>query len=1001
MPQCLTYPPLTIATARVAVHFNAITDKFTPHDTTFSISTADELSDAALASACSLHTAAPSSSSSSLSSRKQKLDEITEDAEDGQSTAGASESASTARPPSARTVTVDVPESVMETPANKEANKSAAAEASEGTAPEPSSDRLPELHELVRTHTAPGPDSFKNYDTLFEHGPDPRLSSQTARPDLADLYAEIYAQYNKPKVKLGPRPKMSLDMKRPSTSGSGTQSAPRAVSSLPPGMRSSNRKHAESKRLKSKDGNTVPSITMPPPPPMPVTPDVPLSPMYQPKSPGSIRSLPMNTYSSLNHKSSGVAQERQRLMKALQLRKKQMEARKVQEEKETEAAAEDAVVDEKETAKDTETIDHADPTADAPTPTDAQSEPRKEETIGEHDTSGGDEMPHAPLHEDIEVGMTPTRVETDDMHSAVSASSPTSAQTQGSSVAPSTRPSSISEDDNILSENIEAENGIIQTVQNDTASTENGKTSAESTPTVIPEDTTPIPRVEISGQEEEVMPTDQQDTISNDEDIRKKNRESVVLKTPAELEEARARRKSKRASMMLPLSPESLRDANGWPSKISPGRERLTPDVKETRGLTVDPNHLSTGDSEADYLSDDSFMEELQSAKFEEAMPVSVSKSPIMPFFPRKPSTPDVSVPKRSASTQNPRLSSVSPVNSGPRKLSGPWLNHSNSDSVVVAKKINVGSGISQRIKALAEKSNRESTASLTPVLTSDGGSSIVAQRKSSFFSTPPDGNSPNGKSVNRISRASFINVSRSTTPEPKPVTQTPPTNTPPTRHQTVYNVQQEVEQPESVQVTARIIRDAKPQTPTLKMPTETSPLELHQSPIIIDHQKSARPPTSSSRHSPIKTEPASPRPPSSSQSNEPSNNPPRSSSEASWRSFGRRLSESKNGGPPRSMSANSFDISSSDEIPAKKEKKDSRTSKLFKRMSSISSITRKNSASNVQEDLPPIPLPSLREPPSAVQVGDLNIQFPDTLVRAPATCIRLVNANLFIVVET
>lgn len=68
-----------------------------------------------------------------------------------------------------------------------------------------------------------------------------------------------------------------------------------------------------------------------------------------------------------------------------------------------------------------------------------------------------------------------------------------------------------------------------------------------------------------------------------------------------------------------------------------------------------------------------------------------------------------------------------------------------------------------------------------------------------------------------------------------------------------------------------------------------------------------------------------------------------------------------------------------------KKGKKDSRTSKLFKRMSSsMSTMSWKNSASSLtlpEQDLRSTSLSNLREPPPPVQIGDLNIQFPDTLV--------------------
>jgi hypothetical protein len=885
----------------------------------------------------------------------------------------------------------------VEKPAEKEVEKGAAVEEEHAkTAPDTSTgaerahtavDETTDRVELLRAQTAPGPESFKGYDTLFENGPDPRSSSQTTRPDLAELYAEIYAQYNKPKVKLGPRPKASLDMKRPSTAGTSTQSGARPKSSLPPGLRSSNRKNVEPRRPRSRDASTVPSIAIPPPPPIPMIPDMPLSPMYHPKSPTSIRSLPMNTYSSLHSRSQGATPEKQRLMKALQLRKKQMEARKVREDKEAEAEAEaeDMAVGAEENAQDEDAVHAPSPTTaavptdiDSPvssTPANVLSQARDEATAIAEQLSGTGGANETLPQENSKPEMTPTRTETDDIHSA---SSPTSAQTQGSSVAPSTRPSSISEDETPPAGEFKAESVNMSPLPIDEAPVENEQTSAESTPTVVPDTATPIPHLEVSRPSIDTTATVPEDAALESSGDRKKKRESMVLISANELEEARARRKSKRASMILPLSSESLYDAHNMASADE--QQHPTVEGKENHGHAVISTHRSAENSEAEYLSDDSFMEELQSAKVEEAMPMSVSKSPIMPFFPRKPSSPEVSVPKRSASQQNARLGGNPPEQPGLRKLSGPWVGRGNTDTVVVAKKINVGSGISQRIKALAEKSNRESNASLSPVITPEGVSSTVAQRKSSFFITPPDGNSPNGKSGNRMSRASFIDVSRSTTPEPKTAVHAPRANTP-TKAQKAYTMQQASERPESVQVTARIVRDTQPQMPTRTIPTESSPLELHRSAITIDHQKSTRPPTSSSMHSTFRTESTSPRPPPSSQSNEPVPALPRSSSESSWRSFGRRHSESKNGAPPRSMSTNSFDVSSSDEKPAKKEKKDSWTSKLSKRMSSMSSITRKNSAPSFPEDIPSIPLPSLREPPSAIQLGDLNIQFPDTLV--------------------
>ena len=990
----VTLRKLTYTTARVAVHFTAVTDKFTPHDTTISIAAADDLSDSALASACSLHTAAPSSSSSNSS--RHKLDEITEDNEEGQSTAG--DSASTARPmpPVSTPIVVEPPtqtqaELVVDPPETKLDESKLTPEFSHVSIETVVGSSEKENDLPTRT---PQRDSFKDYDALFEIGPDPRLSSQTTRPALSDLYADLYAQYNKPKVKLGPRPKPSLDIKRPHTSGSGAQiaqTAPRPVSSLPAGLRTAKRKTIEPKRPKSRDSSAVPSIAVPPPPPVPPIPEIPTSPSYPPKSPASIRSMPVHAYGA--NRSGGVPTEKLRLMKALELRKKQMKARKERDAQEAEAASLSTVAVTEGDAKAVE------PVVDEPSPMEPSGAeeaniivPPSDEPVASLDkaeVSSKQESPNPEylkpaLAQQFDVGMTSVQSEADDMHSATSACSPTSAQTQGSSCAPSTRPSSISEDEQQIQNEVKPESPIESPSQVDAESFEDEDASVESTPTVVPESAPSAPTLETAAPADPQPLSVPQASISDDFAARKSKRKSMILMPPHhDSDDDTSRRRTNRESMMF-IPPPDFDAAQSRRQKrksmiIAAPLAGSPADSKDRRRFALEPVQISAENSEAEYLSDDSFMEELRGAKFEEAMPVSVSmsKSPITPFFPRKTSMSERSTPQRSISQHQSKSGRPSP-DQLTRKPSGPWLTHANSESVVAAKKINVSSGISQRIKALAEKSNRESSASVSPLATPDGSTSIVAQRKSSFFTTPPSGNSPPGKLAQRFSRASFVaNKSNSTTPDHKPVLQPLPASTdfnkPP-----VYNVHG-AEKPESVQVTARIVRDLRVQTSALTMPTDKTPLELYRSPIIIDHQKSTRPP-SRSKPQPAKAEPLSPRPPSSSHTQDAGGALPRSSSESSWRSFGRRLSESKTGAVPRSRSAHSFE--SSDEKVEKKEKKDSRTSKLFKRMSSAAAITRKNSAtSSMQEDLH-TSLPSLREPPPPVQVGDLNIQFPDTLVR-------------------
>jgi hypothetical protein len=835
-------------------------------------------------------------------------------------------------------------------------------------------------------------DSLKQYDPLFEYGPEPRFSSQTARPTYSELYEEIYAKYNKPKVKLGPRPRPSLDSKRPKTSGSGELSVARPISSLPAGLRVANRRPVETKRPKSRDSSIVPSIAFPPPPPIP---EIPQSPTfsYHSHRPASVRSMP-----NYGHRSSGITPEKQRLLKALELRKKQMLVKQEQEQEQEqkmeqhESEQPSASVEECPEQGDdalviagssVETV-----TEGVSTAADTVNKSAVLQQPDEQPTSSGyaaalDDIKASMTHEDSSLSMMSSQAETDDLHSAVSASSPTSAQTQGSSCAPSTRPSSLSEDDHHIPEEdmkLDETHGSRDSQieePRESSQYEDGKESVPSSPTVVPEIDSSVASVEVTPETDAQPQIVIHDFASDSIMVKKSRRASTIFIPPT----AQTNGGSKRRSIVFPQSESSAQQEGALTTEQKRKSINLpTPkgqsfmEVKEKRLTVANPIqiHLSAENSDAEYLSDDSFMEELQSATLEQAKPISVSKSPITSYFPRKSSVPEATTPKQSTYGQQ-KLAGLTPEKQGPRKMSGTWPPQSTADPVGLAKKINVSSGISQRIKALAEKSSRELSAS--PSAGPDTNTSMVAQRKSSFFSAPPSSNSPPGKLSSRLNRASFVPVAfSSSSPDRKTMIQPPKT-----ADSTVYNVQEEPTKPESVQVTARIVRDPRIEKPMLTMPTESTPLELHQSPIIIDHQKSAsqRPSSRSSKHSPSRMEPTSP-----------VSNPPRSSSESSWRSFGRRMSETK------AQSLHSLEIPE-EKKEEKKEKKDSRTSKLFKRMSNISAISRKNQSSSnnnlAEEERQSYSLPSLREPPPSVQVGDLNIQFPDTLVSPSCTLILTV----------
>lgn len=966
-------------TARVTVHFITVSEKFAPCDVVLAISTPDELSDAALASACTLHTAAPSSSSSSGSSRQQKLSWIQEAIEEGSQLNG--EDNTVTRPATAKSSHIPT---ILEpaTTAEEEPvrTNSVISQTSESVPiildhtlhePLPTPD-IPHVtvEPVADAPTTPDADlselqeTLKTYDKLFEGGPEPRNSTQTARPNYDELYEHYYAQYSKPKVKLGPRPRPSLDSKRPSTSGSSSHDVARPKSSLPPGLRSGTRKATERKASKTSESSAVPTIAIPPPPPIPSTPEMPLSPVltaFTSRSPASVKSMPVSTYSS-HIRATGMTQEKSRLMKALELRKKQQKAMVEKQAKKAEdaAAAAQASTDiETEIKVEEPTVEHAKAQPDVATDSEESlpiTQEKQDMSSGE-DTSFGDDLASSLGLTSSSAVFTGSQADTDDLNSSVSVSSPISAQTQGSSGAPSTRPSSISEDE--LSAIHESQKPR-EHQEPQTLDLVDEEQSVNSTPTVVPETRTPVLSVELSSPSSQPAPIE--NTLP-DPFVQQEPQSTSLL---AAEDNARSRRRSARESMIYVPSidisqPEDAQmKRRNRESVIMPSSKRQSwYESKEKRRAMLDPLQVSAENSEAEYLSDDSFMEELQSATVLEAKPMVVSKSPITPLFSRK-STAELPISKRSISQPYQIVGRPSPESI--RTTSGAWPPRSNTDTVVTAKKINVSSGISQRIKALAEKSNRESVSQVSPNALNTP-SSTLAQRKSSFFATSPAETSPSGRPVSRLGSPNFLNKSATTTPEkkPKPI------------KATVYNIQREAEKPESVQVTARIVRDERTMKPTLAMPTEGTPLDLHASPLIIDHQKPTWTPKSPTRG---RQEPASPRAPSS-HSREQSNS--RTSSESTWRSFGRRMSETK-----------SIHTLDGDEKQDKKDKKESRTSKMFKRMSSsISAMPWKNSSNNLtlpEHEIRSTSLSSLREPPPPVQIGDLNIQFPDTLVGSLCT---------------
>ncbi|KAG6028287.1 hypothetical protein E4U40_001100 [Claviceps sp. LM458 group G5] len=203
-----------IIQARVAVHFNAVCERFSPYDTMFEITSASELKDSKLSAACSLHTASCSTSSSSSSSRRRRLVEIAEEEEDDQratkrqSTHDADESRSQTacdRPPTAEPVSLN-----SDLASSPEQSKFAAATTS---------------------------------DVPLFVGVNERRTSLDSDTHTIGSYP-----YSKPRVKLGPRPSADTNG-RPHTAGNF-----RPVSVIPAGFKIFGK---SGKRGKGKDGSSL------------------------------------------------------------------------------------------------------------------------------------------------------------------------------------------------------------------------------------------------------------------------------------------------------------------------------------------------------------------------------------------------------------------------------------------------------------------------------------------------------------------------------------------------------------------------------------------------------------------------------------------------------------------------------------------------------------------------------------------------------------------------
>jgi len=291
-----------------------------------------------------------------------------------------------------------------------------------------------------------------------------------------------------------------------------------------------------------------------------------------------------------------------------------------------------------------------------------------------------------------------------------------------------------------------------------------------------------------------------------------------------------------------------------------------------------------------------------------------------------------------------------------------------------VAKKINVSSGISKRIKALEKFSNsRENTAGSSPNL-SPGMVPTPSTSPFERFRKRTSTSLTNGSS----SVGPFPKLTLSVSPSPSPEL---PSKTPPARHDSVSNSNQFRGKRNSVSVTARIVRDpgVPPSDPNTDF-TEPTMLNLQRSPLIVECDQ-----------------PETPSPTSTVAISKPEDRRRSMSSSAGSKRDSivtmMRREESGSSISSRSKLEDRRSRSASDVASSPEEKRESRKSRIFRRMSSITSSPRRSilnafSPTVKEEEAPAVAVESptkseelLPEPPQAVDIGEVNVQFPDTLL--------------------
>jgi len=849
-------------------------------------------------------------------------------------------------------------------------------------------------------------------------------SSQSARPTTRDLYeASLYT----PKVKLGPRP--SLEYTRTHSSSSFTRSKEtRPVSTLPAGIQMPARK-AVPERSQSQHTYSRPKFidnarmarTLPP-----TSKALPTMSERPTSKAGSVASISTFAYIS-EAKVPTTTPEKQRLMKAVQMRKKQMEKRPAGKMPPSEPCK---------------------PSVDSQT---VELE-KHEKSMKALDEGAESEVDSDIVHVSLR--------DLGDAQNIHSSTSPVSLPE--ASEGASTKASSIVDDDGATEKqsssghagavcktserkresfDLEEPNTEYNKMQDPPAvMTEETYQEIETADTNIlhlPTDTFPTPSKPELQSLGAFLPNEIPLPLADeDEELLLQTSPTSTIHPLEDLDIATEHGIPDKNLHSEPLADinSASNDAEGSSTRPASTAESVDPQGRDSqvrRRGPVDPIRLVsiTDQSEENFLADDSFMEELRSATVEEAKPVSVSRSPISPVIPMSPKSISITRPndanKLTRTSSNP-LDNGSPQKRHPevevlklttpaprgttstemliahRAVSSPLDNKTvsrsrpmspNSSSSIPSRsvsnsptpmeqidigsatlptKVGVGSLISQRIKALekftASGSQASSpTALVTPALISRRNDSLNTP---TVTPTPLDLPSEGGR---WCARKDYPYP----TPSPSPHGTVMSRKFGLTKADSGATLTRKKSPPDLISVTATIVRDSENQRPEILLdPSEPVLTRLHHSPLIVQQHAAGKTFKKSAKSKPGSEKSDSPRSPTSSGG--------RRDSMVSQQSAASRRGSvdmpSLSPISPDEHNGNNF---------SKEDKRESRTTRLFKRMSALTSPSRRNIAQALGSPAKEKPIEEQQEfekisSPSNTDFGDLNVQFPDTLVNSP-----------------